>query len=417
MIQRKKIAFLGFPFFFILPWLGFIFSLFDIKAKSSGVVYIATAAIFCFAFSFTDQSADSYRYALSFQEFDTNLTYEKLVILYQNGELRDLYRFLLYYLASLFSQNPKVMFAFAGMFYGYFSYQNMKILNMEFKGKLDKFTIIISLCFFVYCSFSNVNGLRFTTGAMVMFFSTYNLIIRNKLIYIIGVFALPLFHYGFVLLVPIIIGYLMINKFMYSNKGINKLLLTAFIIAFVLSWVLGTNSINLGFLANSGFMSGEIGNRIEFLNSDQIANMVELRTNNSLFLSVEKYFNYAIKLFVFGTILFLNKNLKYLPYNKESYTKLLAFVIFFYAFAYVALSFPSGERFMYIAHLFLFVYIAKLYSNYKSRTLKNIILLAIPVYSFNIAFIVFFLPIMILSPTFWYGNFFWILGEGIGFKL
>src|SRR5690606_20664277 len=258
MIQRKKIAFLGFPFFFMLPWLGFIFSLFDIKAKSSGVVYIATAAIFCFAFSFTDQSADSYRYALSFQEFDTNLTYEKLVILYQNGELRDLYRFLLYYLASLFSQNPKVMFAFAGMFYGYFSYQNMKILNMEFKGKLDKFTVIISLCFFVYCSFSNVNGLRFTTGAMVMFFSTYNLIIRNKLIYIIGVFALPLFHYGFVLLVPIIIGYLMINKFMYSNKGINKLLLTAFIIAFVLSWVLGINSISLGFLGNSGVQNYEI---------------------------------------------------------------------------------------------------------------------------------------------------------------
>src|SRR5690606_21027388 len=57
---------------------------------------------------------------------------------------------------------------------------------------------------------------------------------------------------------PIIIGYLMINKFMYSNKGINKLLLTAFIIAFVLSWVLGINSISLGFLGNSGVQNYEI---------------------------------------------------------------------------------------------------------------------------------------------------------------
>lgn len=417
MIQRKKIAFLGIPFYFLLPWFGFVLSLFDLKSKSSAMVYVASAAIFCFAFSFTNTSADSFRYALSFKEFDTSLNYEKLVFLYKNGELRDLYRLLIYYISSVFSQNPKVMFAFAGIFYGFFSYQNMKILNIEFKGKLDVFTVIISLCFFVYCSFANVNGLRFTTGAMVMFFSTYNLVIKNKLIYIIGVFVLPLFHYGFVLLVPIILGYFIINKFMYTTKGINKLLLTAFILAFVLSWFLGTNSINLGFLQSSSVMSGEIGHRIEFLNSGDVANMVEARANNSLFLSVQKYFDYGINVFVFFTILYLNKNLRYITNNKEIYIKFLTFVTFFYTFAYIALSFPSGERFMYIAHLFLFVYIAKIYVNYKSKTLKNIILFALLVYSFNIIFIVFFLPIMILSPTFWYGNFFWIVGEGIGFKL
>ena len=131
MLAKKKIALLGVPFFFILPWSGFILSLLNIKARSTAFIYIATAAIFGYSFSFLNESADSFRYGLSFQDFDTTLNYEKIIELYKAGELRDVYRFVLFYISSIFSLNPKVMFAIAGGFFGYFSYQNLIILKNE----------------------------------------------------------------------------------------------------------------------------------------------------------------------------------------------------------------------------------------------------------------------------------------------
>lgn len=417
MVTKKKIAVLGIPFFFILPWLGFIISLFNIKAKSSAFVYIATAVIFGYSFSFLNESADSFRYALSFQDFDTSLNYEKIIALYKEGELRDVYKLLLFYISSIFSHNPKVLFAIAGGFFGYFSYQNMMILRNEMNIRIDIFTFIISISFFIHCSFANINGLRFTTGAMVLFFSIYNLFIKENKKYLLGVLVLPLFHYGFVLFVLVILFYLIFKKFMYTNKEVNVILFYSFIVTFFLSWILGTNSISLDFFLKSSLISGEIGNRLEYLNSDDTASFVNQRAANSLFLSVQKYFDIGIKIYVFIMIVYFNKLIKKIKGNKIEFTKFLAFIMFFYSFAFIALSFPVGERFMFIAHLFLFVFMGKVYKYYKNVTYKKLILFSIPFFSFNIVFIIFFLPILILSTTFWYGNFFWILLEGLGFKI
>lgn len=414
--MNKKIAGLSIPLFFILPWVGFLLSLFDLKSKRSSFVYIAFAMLFGYAISFSDSSADSYRYAQAFARFDNTLDYSKLVKLYRSGELRDLYQLILFYFTSIFSNNPKVLYAFAGFVYGIFSYLNLRIFIKERGSKWDRYTFVLALLFFTYISLANINGFKFWTGAMVLFYSIYNCIILKKTGWIIGILVTPLFHYGFMLIAPILILYRFVHPMFYNSKMANSILFYVFTVAFVLSWVLGTNSINLGFLTQAGILSGEVGSRIDYLNSGDVASMVEARRDKSLFLSVQKYFDYGIKMYIFIAVLFLNKLIKKMKGDKTVYTNLFAFVLVFYAFAFIASSIPSGGRFLNIAHLFLLVLMVKFYAIYKTKSYRKLILGSLSVFSFNIAFTNGMLPIMILTPTFWYGNFFWIIIEGIGFK-
>lgn len=413
-MNNKKLAGLGIPLFILLPWTGFLISLFDIRSKKSMFVYLAFAALFGYSISFTDSSADSYRYAQAFSRFDNTLDYYTIIALYQSGQMRDLYRTLLFYFTSIFSNNPKVMYALAGLVYGWLSYLNLRILASVYK-RWDKYIFILGLVFYTYVSLSNINGFRFWTGAMLFFYATYNFIILGKKKWAIGVLLTPLFHYGFVIIAPLLILYKFVHPFLYSKKGVSKALYSLFIFTFFASWILSTNAINLGFLSNTGLLSGAVGERISYVNSEDVGQMVERRSENSLFLSVQKYFNYAIKIYVFIAVGSIYRFIKRMNIDKTVYSNLLAFVLFFYSFSFIALSIPSGGRFFNIAHLFLLVLLAMTYQINKQKQIKTIILLAIPVFSFNIAFISGMLPILILTPAFWYGNLFWIIMEGIGF--
>lgn len=415
--MNKKIAGLGFSVFFLLPWVGFILSLFSIRSRTSAFVYVAFAMLLGYSISFTNDSADSYRYAQAFSRFENTLDYNTIVQMYRNGEFRDLYRVLLFYITSLFSNNPKVLYSLAGLVYGIFSYMIMRIL-VEVRGKnFDIFVFIMALIFFSNSSLVNVNGFRFWTGALVLFYSVYQCIIEKKNMWIIGIIVTPLFHYGFILLVPFLILYKFIHPMLYNNKSIKSILLYIFIASFIASWILKTNSINLGFLTESEVISGEIGERIGYINRDEAGALIEDRIANSAFLNVKQYFNDAIKIYVFVIVLFLYRLLKRMRGNKIEYNRFFSFILFYYSIAFVATSFPSGGRFLVIAHLFLFLYMAKMYAVYKRRDFQKLILWSLPVFAFEILFINGFGPIRTLTPTFWYGNFFWIIIEGIGFSV
>ncbi len=416
--MNKKIAGLGFPVFFIQPLVGFCLSLYNIRSRTSAVVYVLFAMVLGYAISFSDSSADSFRYAEAFMRFDNTLDYNAIVRLYQGGELRDLYRLLLFYFVSIFSDNPKVIYAYAGFVYGVFSYLSLRVLVKERGSSNDAYLFILSLIFFTYyITLVNVNGFKFNTGALVLFYSLYNFILQKRTIWVIGILITPLFHYGFLPVIPIFLLYKLVHRFFYDKRGVKSLLFYVFVITFLASWFLETNMINLGFLSKSGFFTGAIGNRIEFLNSSEVANAVDSRRESSLFLSVKTYFDYGVKVWVFVMVLFTRNLLKRIEGDKSEFTKLFAFVLFFYSFSFILSSIPSGIRFFGIAHLFLVLLLVKIYGNHQVVNLKRLIVWALPVFSFDILFINVLLPILVLTPTFWYGNVFWIIIEGMDFYL
>ena len=97
--------------------------------------------------------------------------------------------------------------------------------------------------------------------------------------------------------------------------------------------------------------------------------------------------------------------------------KYFSFVAFFYSFTSIGLSFPSGIRFMNIAHLFLMILTSKFLIEFHYKKIKNLILMALPLFIFNILFINFLIPILILDFSFWFKNIFWNLISGIDFNL
>jgi hypothetical protein len=414
----KKISGISIPLFFVFPFIGFITSLFNIKSKTSLLVYLLFAMLFGYSISFSDSSADSFRYAEAFKNFDNTLDYNQIVKLYQDGELRDLYRLMLFYFSSIFTDNPKVMFAIAGLIYGLISYACLMIFVKEHDGFIDIYVFSLSLIFFTYISLSNINGFRFWTGGLILFLASYNFIIEKKYFWFVIILTTPLFHYGFILIVPVFIFYRLIQSILVKNSKARKILFYIFILSFGLSWILGTNSINIGFLSQSDAFSGAVGNRLEYMNSSEVGEMVENRKENSIFLRVKGVFQSFINVYVFITLIYLFKRINKLDFVNNQILKLISFSLFFYSFSFIALSMPSGVRFLNIAHLFFVILIVKVYMIEENTVFfKRLILLAIPIFSFQIVFTNFMLPFMILSPTFWYGNFFWLIIEGIDFVI
>lgn len=412
----KKLTSVGLPMFIILPVVGFIISLFNFRSKTSGFIFIAFSTLFGYAISFSDSSADSFRYAYAFSNFDNTLDYNKIVNLYQIGELRDMYRLLLFYFVSIFSKNPKVMYAIAGLIYGVLSY--LCILTfVNNSGRKDSYVTILAVIFFTYVSLSNINGFRFNTGALLLYLSVYQFILKKKTLWVIGILCTPLFHYGFTLIIPVLLIYKLIERFLYNDIKVNSLLVFIFVICFFASWVITTNTIKLGFLSDTSLISGAVADRMNYINSAEVADLVSERADNSLFLSVQKYFLGAIKIYLFVMIFILLRSLKKISGNKVIFNRLCAFVIFFYSFSFIATSIPSGGRFLNIAHLFFILLLVKFYSLYGTKHLKNLIIIAIPVFSFNIIFTNLVIPFLILSPTFFYGNVFWIIMEGLDFYI
>lgn len=410
----EKIGKLGIPLFILMPVAGFMVALFDIRSKSSALVYVFFAMVFGYAISFEATSADSFRYAEAFARFDSELNSYSLLQMYRDGELRDIYRVFVFYIVSLFSNNPKVMFAFAGMVYGVFSYKSLCVFVRERGYNWDLYIVALTTIFYTYISLSGINGFRFNTGALVLFYATYKYFIEKSRIWIVVIIITPVFHYGFILLIPILLLFRLLHPLTYNHSRTHSSLLYLFMMAFFTSWFIGTNSISLGFISEISPLSGAIGNRVDYLNSDKITDLVSTRKDSSLFLGVQEYFHSAIKIYVFISILYLYKLLKNLDVvNKLEYTRLFSFVLLLLSFSFILISFPSGMRFMKIALLFFVLYLGKYYGIDRSSGMRKIIIIALPVFAFNIAFINLMLPYLIVSPTMWYGNIFWLIIEGL----
>jgi hypothetical protein len=87
------------------------------------------------------------------------------------------------------------------------------------------------------------------------------------------------------------------------------------------------------------------------------------------------------------------------------------------SFCFIAELLPSGLRFMNYGNLFFVLILLQVFKNYKISLVKNIILFAVPGFIFKILFTNIAQPILILSPTFWYGTFFGVILEGLNFKM
>ena len=411
--MNEKIAKIALPLFVIWPFGSFLFALQNIKLKSSAFIVILFSMVFGYSFIFTDSSADSYRIAFLFSIYDFS-SFDTIVTFYRAGGTVDVYRFLVYGIAKLFTNNPKVLFALCGLVFGLFMYLSLVLFNKEKKERNGTYIVLLSLFFFSLNALPNLNGFRFWTATWVFFYAAINLCIYNNKGWIIGVVITPLIHFSFLFIIPAVLSFVFLKKFIYSKDNVKKGVLILFVVTFFFSWFLTTNSINLGFLTENDVLNPSINNKVSLYNSDRLTEIIQAR-GTSFFHTVKRIFEYFLKIYMFIFILKVRNIIMNDP--DELSVKLLAFVMFFASFGFIATVIPSGGRFQIIAYLAAILLFLRVYVQSPSEKLQRFILLGIPAFSFQILFYIGYLGYTVVSSTIWYGNLFWIIYEGIGYKV
>lgn len=410
----KNLSKIALPLFVFWPFGAFLFSLFDFKSKSSAIVYVLFVTVFGYSFTFQDTSADSYRVAMVFDFFDFS-TLSNIYFAYQAGGLTDLYRFFLYGLTKMFTNNPKVLFALFGFVFGIFSYLSIRLVVNEKRNRHGIYWSIIIFLFFASNPITNINGARFWTATLIFFYSTANFLFYNKKGWIIGILSTPLVHFSFLFVIPPVFLFYFFQKFFYSSTVIRSWLFISFVVLFFVSFFLETNSIKIGFLSESSFLSSSVSKKVDLYNSDRITEAVDARSS-SLFHTVTRYFGYIKKIYFFIFLLAARQMIMRIKIRKQSLNKQLAFILFFLSFSFVASVIPSGSRFVAVGFLFTLLFIARLYFLFPTDEMKKFVLWSLPVFSFGILFGIGYLSISLVSSTIWYGNLPWIIWEGIGYE-
>ena len=411
--MNKKLAKLALPLFIFWPFGSFLCALQNIKLKSSAIVIILFSMVFGYSFSFTDSSSDSYRLAYIFSVFDFS-SFDSIIELYQAGDSTDVYRLIVYGIAKLFSNNPKVLYALCGLVFGIFMYLSLRLFVNEKRKKNDLYVTLLVLFFFSLNPLSNLNGFRFWTAAWLFFYSIINFSFYNNKKWLIGIIITPLIHFSFLFIMPVVIAFTFFKKILYTKKDITKGLLLLFVFTFLISWILDTNVISLGFLADQDFLNESISGKVELYNSDRVTEQIKER-GATLFHTVNRIFSYILKIYIFIFVLKIRKIIRKNP--DELSLKLLAFVIVFISFGYIATVIPSGGRFLIIAYLAAVLLFLRVYVKSPSIQLQKMILWGLPAFAFNILFVIGYIGYTVVSSTVWYGNLLWIIYEGIGFKV
>lgn len=410
----KKPSLLNLVFFLFLPFFSFLLSLRNLKSKSNTIVFILFCVLYGFAFSFQYTKADSFRMAQVFVSFD----FKTLVDVYQVyilGGSPDVYKLGSYALIKNISSNPKVLFAFFGLVFGILWYFSIKIFLKEKRIPSDVYIYILFFVFLISNPITSINGARFNTAVWIFFIAVINIFLYSKKKYYFLLLIAPLVHFAFALPVLLTVFFYLFSRFFYNSNKINKLLYFLFVFTFLASWFLESNIIKLDFISDL-IPSRSISNKISLYNSDDTSAVKEEKVSSSLFLQLSIYFNYITKAYFFAIIIYAYKWIKNLKQPDVLLIGFLAFLLLFYSVSFIAGSVPSGARFLHICYLLSLVLILKLYVANPSKTMKRFVVFSIPAYFFKIMSIVFF-NYLLVSKTLWFGNVFWIIYEGIGFKL
>lgn len=412
--MKKNESLLSLPLFFLWPLGGFLLSLRNIASKYSAVVIVLFCTIFGYAFAFENTSADSYRIAWVFTKADFS-SLSGIYFVYLEGGSPDLYKIFCYGLVKMFTDSPKVLYALFGFVFGIFWYQALKLFSKHTQGKSGLYITILFIVFFTLNPVTNINGVRFNTTVWVFFFFTYKYITTNKKKWFYYLSIVPLIHFSFLIGVAIVVLFRIFQKMFYRNQKVNKMLYYLFIAAFLLSWVMETNVINLDVIGNLIPFKG-ITKKISMYNSDKMTEIYAQRQAKSLFLKVSGMFSYIIKIYFFLLIIFFWNFFNKLKNVNIIHNKMLAFIMVFASVSFIASSVPSGARFLIIPYIFSIILLLELFLYYPTKKIKKFILALVPTYSFYFLFTVGYLSFTLTSKTLWFGNLLWILMEGIGFE-
>ena len=342
--------------FLCWPFMYLIYSTFHYEKLSSKLVIIFFFGLYGFSFLNNNISHDSWRYAESFVEI-SKLDFNKFQQLFlssntDNGGKVDFFINILQYLISRFTSNPKVMFGFLGLIFGFFTVFSFDLLYERYKKSNNIYALIFLFFFLFIIPFFRIGAIRFWLASWVFFYGAYHVVCYKKYKYIL-LSAFSIFiHITFVSINIVLCLYVLLGDRDYFYYPI-----------LILSFIYPKSIIdNLDkFLPKISIIDQK--HYLGYVSQGNIDAVSDAIQSLNYFLVLSDKLLYW---FVVSSLFYIIIFKKYFTLNLSD-KRLFSFILILLSFANFLKEIPQGERFMSVFYLFFFSLLIFIYSNSSSK--------------------------------------------------
>lgn len=388
--------------FLISPFVSFLYSLHNIKTKSSYVVFFLFFIFFGLSFTVSNirtssgaDSGDGVSYRANFEMY-RQVSYSQYVdglkgfFSFNEGQ-KDYYFDTVAFYVSRITDNYHVMFMIFAIIFAFFSLKTFKFITSEISFDTSLSCFILAYLFMINQIF-NINGMRFWTAAWIGVYCIFQIFRNGKKKYFLLVLCTPFFHGSFWIYVVIII-------FSYFFKKYEKTWIVFFIISFFIS------NLSIELIRNiTGFLPDFLNRWAEYYVDETY---IEFRNQAGKgFWWVPKLFNILVNAYINLLVFLFIKNSSMIKANQNS-KNLYLFLLILMTFANFTMPVPSlGNRFIVLSYpLIAYIWLV----NYKIIKYKYILYMMPFIFSFNILWLFIKMYPNVLEPCFYYSSPFYLI--------
>lgn len=385
-------------YFFFSPLIGAYVSIKNFRELQNPNILWAFVVFFGFTFATgtESQGSDIVRYALQLKTlYQQTFTFEEGITYFlKSGEI-DVMRIFIALVLSRFTDSTIALTTVYTIIFGYFFSRNMFYLLNQLKGKIQPWTWVLFLVFFLIVPYWNVGGFRFWTATHIFIFGLLPYLYEGKKKYLWFCFLPLLFHFSF--LTPLFI--LLVFKIIPKN-------ITVLFVLFVVTSFI--NQLDVTVIKNA-FASVAPNIYVERMGSYMVEDRVENLRSGTVFSQKNWYtvwYAKALSISIFFSFCLLYFQQKKAAILTATQLHFFGFALFFYAVANILSSFPSGGRFLFIAGLVSYFFITFCYQNVLSEGLRQ------KIYYWNLPLLVLFVLVSIRTG-FYYNSLTTVCGNPI----
>ena len=221
--------------FLISPFISFLYSLRNMKAKSSYVVFFLFCVFFGMAFTVGENyTGDSVRYIQQFKEITNyeNSKYFEMLDSYREFDegKKDFYFITIAFIVSRITSNYHALFAVLAMFFAFFQLKSFRFLTNEEKFNTSFTVFLLAFIFIFSNSIFHINGVRFWTATWVGVYCIFKIFRNNNKKYFLLAFITPFIHVSF-------FAYLFVIAIAYFTKKYERFWMVMLLISIPISEV------------------------------------------------------------------------------------------------------------------------------------------------------------------------------------
>lgn len=378
--------------FFALPIASVIWSLTDMRQKSSYIILFLYGALIGFCFTVNESTGfDSIRYVEVFNGIRYTFLFDFADWISLESNIHDFYLQTLAYVVSYFTSNYHFFLFSAALVFSFFCLKSLKFLTNQVEFKPNYTSICVIFLFLISNSIININGFRFWTASWYVVWCTFNIILNDKKVYLLFLPMALFFHSSMLVYVIVFIIYrLTRNRIkMWQTLSIASLIFSS------LSIIIFQNL--------SSYLPEVFQSTINYYTErDYIA----ARNSGIGWSWLENLFSLGTTIFMTAVLLFINRNNRLFRLSDHQ-KYLYVFSLCLLSFANFTSSIPSlGARYIQIVCPFVAYFLIK----FSGDRLYGKLAIMIPfLWSFQTVYLFTKIYLPLLPSDFFYSNVIWLL--------